>query len=286
MMQHLPVLQAEVVEMMSWTEPLDCILDLTLGGGGHLAALLEANALPKKVIAVDRDLFAIEQARKRLRDFADIEYWHRSFSSALERTSLQPERIFLDLGVSSFQLDEASRGFSFRKEGPLDMRMDVGSGKPLSDWVNACREEDLAHVLWEYGEERRSRPLARKLVSFRKKRSIQTTKDLVEAFGFHLDSRDRQGHHPLTRAFQALRIFINQEFEELDKALDLIPKKLAKNGRVSIISFHSLEDRRVKWSLKGRLRPINKKVICAQEGEQKANPRSRSAKLRVYEKLE
>jgi len=164
------------------------------------------------------------------------------------------------------------------------MRMNPTKGEAAWEFLEHCDEKELADILKNYGEERKANLFASRFVRERAKKSIRSTKDFVEALGFHLDSRNRKGRHPLTRVFQALRIHVNQEFEVLESILGDLPDLLKKNGRLAIITFHSLEDRAVKWALKARLSPINKKVIRASLEEQSENPRARSAKLRVYEK--
>lgn len=282
---HLPVLTDEVLEALAWSSTDIRLLDLTVGGGGHLEALLKAFPTPKSIVAVDRDPQAIERSRKRLSDFK-IEFIHANYSEFLENGGDRFDRILMDCGVSSFQLDDADRGFSFKKEGPLDMRMNPEEGAPVWEWLEHCDEKDLADVIYRYGEDRQSRVWARKWVNARKKGPVRSTKEFVEAFGLGLESRDRRGHHPMTRVFQALRIFINDELSHLTRALERLPSRLEKNGRLAIISFHSLEDREVKWGLRGRLRALNKKVIIASDREAEENPRSRSAKLRAYIKDE
>lgn len=274
------------MEHLSWSSSSEIVVDLTVGGGGHLEALLKACPRPLKVYAVDRDPYALERAKSKLEGFPDIIYLHERFDLALKKIPETPTRLLADLGVSSFQLDNAVRGFSFREEGPLDMRMDTTRGITAREWLEGVSEKGLSDILWEFGEEKRSRVLARRFVHERKSRPLATTKDLVECFGYRLDSRDPRGHHPLTRVFQAIRIYVNEEFQALQSLLEEIPTRMAVGGRLAIITFHSLEDRLVKWSLRDRLKPVNKKVIIASEEESDANPRSRSAKLRVYEKIE
>ncbi len=281
---HQSVLLEEVCEALAFSGPDHVVVDLTLGGGGHLFELLKRNPQPKRAYGLDRDTYALAKAKERLKEFSFVEFIHARFDDWPKYVAEAPTRMVADLGVSSFQLDEAERGFSFRKLGPLDMRMDQSRGMTASEFLKSAREEEISDILWKYGEEKRSRVYARKIVHERKSRALETTQDFVELLGFSLESRDRQGQHPLTRVFQAIRIHVNQEFEALENLLKSLPERLAPGGRVAIISFHSLEDRIVKWTLRDRLSAINKKVIVASEEEQKSNPRSRSAKLRVYEK--
>jgi 16S rRNA (cytosine1402-N4)-methyltransferase len=281
---HTPVLVKEVLELLSWSSPGLVVADLTVGGGGHLKALLLKNPRPVKILALDQDREALKAAKENLREFEPIQWEHGNFRYVLTRSATKFDRIFVDLGVSSHQLDSAERGFSFQKDGPLDMRMNPEEGSPISDWLMRCSIEELSDVLYVYGEESRARHFARSWGEVREKKQIDTTRDFVEALGFSLDSKDHRGRHPLTRVFQALRIQANDEFSALRDLLSELPNLLTTNGRVGILTFHSLEDREVKWALKGKLRPINKKVLQASREEAKENPRSRSAKLRVFEK--
>lgn len=282
---HQSVLLQEVLEGLAWTDPDQVVMDLTVGGAGHLYELLKRNPPAKEVWAFDRDEVALSKSRVRLKDFSQVKFVHSRFDAWPEFVDAAPTRVLADLGVSSFQLDDAARGFSFRREGPLDMRMDPSRGQSLQEWLQAAQEEEISQALWDFAEERRSRYYARRLVHERKTNPLATTKDLVEALGFRLDSRDRQGHHPLTRVFQGLRIQVNDEFGALKNLLKQLSERLAVGGRVAIITFHSLEDRLVKWALRDELKAINKRVIIPTEEEARTNPRSRSAKLRVYERM-
>lgn len=282
--KHDPVLLQVVVEHLRWDFEHALVADLTVGGGGHLEALLAASKDPQKVWAFDQDSGTLQRTQTRMNNYPAIEWVNANFEEAPMIIAQPIDRILVDLGVSSFQLDNPSRGFSFRVEGPLDMRMDTRQKWAASDWLKEAREEELSKVFWEYGEDRQARLWARRLVTERKKRELRTTKDLVEILGFKLDSKDRTGRHPLTRVFQAVRMYVNRELEVLEQLLQALPGMLRPGARVGIITFHSLEDRLVKWSLRETLRPINKKVIVASEEEIRMNPRSRSAKLRVFEK--
>lgn len=274
----------EIGDLLAWSEGDLAIADLTVGGGGHLKYLLERFAKPQRIVALDQDRDALNAAQKNLSTF-QIEWVHSNFRNLSNAvTDATFDRIVVDLGVSSFQLDEASRGFSFQKDGPLDMRMNTSEGVPAWEWLAQCDESELADILKNYGEESRAKWFARKWLSVKNREEIRTTKAFVEALGFSLDSRGFKGRHPLTRVFQAIRIHINDEFGALQDLLQKLPEYLKKNGRAAILTFHSLEDREVKWALRGNLKAVNKKVICASREEQKNNPRSRSAKLRVFEK--
>jgi 16S rRNA (cytosine1402-N4)-methyltransferase len=278
---------------MRWSESdgVSSVADFTVGGAGHLLALLQSSSpAPKKIFAVDQDLEALETARERLKNFSQTEFIHSNFRHLKEIIKTPLQRITVDLGVSSHQLDRAERGFSFQKEGPLDMRMNAKAGESAIDWLMHCGEEDLSKIIWELGEEKRSRWFAKKWIDARRacpkdeRARLGTITGFLEVFGFRLDSKDRQGRHPITRVFQAIRMHINDELGALDELLLSLPELLAPKGRVAFFTFHSLEDRCVKWGLRGILKPINKKVIIATDEERDRNPRSRSAKLRVYEK--
>lgn len=283
-MIHEPVLLEPLIERMAWSEPVE-VADLTVGGAGHLKALLmHCDIKPSRIVANDQDSFALGKAKEALKEFEPIEWCHGNFRILVPENIGQFDRVIVDLGVSSFQLDSGERGFSFQKEGPLDMRMNPEEGEPVWSWLEHCREQELADIIWKYGEERRSRKFARQWCHGGQGKGIKTTQDFVGFFGYRLDSKDHHGRHPLTRVFQALRIFINDEFGALEELLEHLPRLLKPEGRVAIITFHSLEDRAVKWGLRGKLDPINKKVVQAEEEERLRNPRSRSAKLRVYER--
>jgi 16S rRNA (cytosine1402-N4)-methyltransferase len=275
----------EILREMSWSEGEGiAIADFTVGGGGHLRALLEKNPRPQKIVAVDQDPSALLAAKENLKSFEPIEWVHSNFRKIHAEKFGTFDRILVDLGVSSHQLDTAERGFSFQKEGPLDMRMDPTSGEAAWEWLARCSEKEFIQIMYDYGEESRAKWFAQKWAQARTQSDIRTTKEFVEAFGFTFDTKDRNGRHPMTRVFQAIRMHINQEFQVLQELLSHLPALLRTKGRVSVLSFHSLEDREVKWLLKGKLKQTHKKVIIAEEDEQKENPRSRSAKLRVFEK--
>lgn len=279
---HKPVLLNEVLEALSSDSAVNCFVDCTLGGGGHLRAYLEKFERPKKIYAFDQDIKVLSETSKKFEEEVSIQFIHDNFSSFAQHIQLPVDRVLVDLGVSSFQLDDPERGFSFQKDGPLDMRMNTSKGQTASEWLSQVGEKELADTIFTYGQERRSRLIARRIVTERKSRRISSTKELVECLGFKLDSKNRMGRHPLTKVFQAIRIFINDELNHLESFLEQIPAAMAPGGRLAIISFQSMEDRLVKHRLKGRLKPVNKKVIMASEEESSNNPRSRSAKLRIY----
>jgi 16S rRNA (cytosine1402-N4)-methyltransferase len=285
-------------------------LDGTFGGGGHSAALLAASAPDGVVLALDADPAAIargaalqrqhgDRLRLRQANFADL-------SAVAEEEGLVPlVGILLDLGVSSFQLDEPERGFSFQAEGPLDMRMDPTRGRPASALVNELGEAALADLIYQYGEERAARRIARAIVQARARAPLRTTTDLARVVAGVL-GRPPGGLHPATRTFQALRIAVNDELGALERALAGALDVLAPGGRLAVISFHSLEDRLVKQLFRreatdclcppglpvcvcghrARLRILTRHPVTPGPAEIAANPRSRSAKLRVAELLD
>jgi 16S rRNA (cytosine1402-N4)-methyltransferase len=272
-----------VGEVLRFLGQGDTVLDLTLGAGGHAEALLEAGV--RRVIGVDRDPEAIEVAEARLAGFGD------RFDAVRTRFSQLPaenrvDGVLLDLGVSSMQLDRAERGFSYRREGPLDMRMER-EGESAIDLVNSASEEELARILFEFGEERRSRRVAAAIARARARAPITTTDELARVVAGALGAR-RGGPHPARRTFQALRIAVNRELEELAATLPRAAALLAPGGRLVAISYHSLEDRIVKRFLVERedLDVLTKKPLMPSKRERERNPRSRSAKLRAAEKRE
>jgi 16S rRNA (cytosine1402-N4)-methyltransferase len=281
---HVPVLPQEALEGLN-IQPGRLYLDATVGGGGHSRLILQADP-SVKLVAVDQDERAIAAARSNLSEFTDrVTFWHGNFSN-FDSQGKSFDGILADLGVSSAQVDIPERGFSFRHEAPLDMRMDQGQDLTAADIVNHWDETDLANLIYTYGEERLSRRIARKILE---QRPFQTTTELAEAIFCCVPRKYRYGRiHPATRTFQALRIAVNHELEVLDTLLQKAPDWLVPGGRLAIISFHSLEDRMVKHALKQSpyLKVITKKPIMAGEDELERNPRSRSAKLRVAEKLD
>lgn len=268
------------------------VVDTTVGSGGHAEALLEAGV--GAVVGVDRDPAALEETADRLARFGSRFRPVRARFSELEDVAerAQVSRVggFLyDLGVSSMQLDRPERGFSYRSPGPLDMRMagDAESSRPAGDVVNTYSEQDLARILFEYGEERFARRIARAIVRARSRRAISTTEELAAIVAGAVPRR-RGGPHPARRTFQALRIEINRELEELAASLPQAAGLLEPSGRLVAISYHSLEDRVVKRFLAGdpRLGVLTRKPVRPSEEERRTNPRARSAKLRAGERLE
>ncbi|MEH2008256.1 16S rRNA (cytosine(1402)-N(4))-methyltransferase RsmH [Nostoc sp.] len=288
---HIPVLGREVIEGLA-VRPGGHYLDVTVGGGGHSRLILEA-AADVRVTAIDQDEDALAAAQKNLAEYgvsgdppseARIQFIHSNFA-AYEFTPNTFDGILADLGVSSYHLDQAERGFSFRQAANLDMRMDRGRSLTAADVINNWDEADLADIFFKYGEERLSRRIARRIVE---RRPLHTTVELAEAIASSVPPKYRYGRiHPATRVFQALRIVVNDELKSLETFLDKAPNALVPGGRIAIISFHSLEDRPVKHGLRNLplLKVLTKKPIIAQEEEIANNPRSRSAKLRIAEKL-
>lgn len=283
---HTPVLSRELVDGLA-IQPQGHYLDLTIGGGGH-SRLILAVAPQVQVTAVDQDAQALAAARQRLQPYGDrVHFWHGNFAE-FEPGETCFDGILADLGVSSAQFDQPERGFSFRHEAPLDMRMDQRQPLRAADIVNQTAEQELADIFYHYGEERFSRRIARKIIA---QRPLATTTELAAIVAQAIPRRpsgSRRGIHPATRVFQALRIAVNRELAVLETLLTQVPTWLKPGGRVGIISFHSLEDRRVKHALREApgLCVLTKKPITAQPDEIRQNPRSRSAKLRLAQRQE
>jgi 16S rRNA (cytosine1402-N4)-methyltransferase len=305
--QHITVLLNEAVEALI-TDPSGFYVDGTFGRGGHSALALQQLSANGRLLGIDKDQAAIATANARLGADQRFEIAHGSFA---ELTSLIEARgmtgkvtgVLLDLGVSSPQLDEAERGFSFMHDGPLDMRMDQRSGQSAADWVNSASEDDIIWVLREYGEEKFAKRMARAIIAERQKTPFTRTKHLAEVIK-EANPAWEKGKHPATRAFQAIRIQVNSELTDLELVLAQALSVLAPGGRLVVISFHSLEDRVVKRFIRRqeqgdqlpmgvpvRDEQLNKrmrscgKAIKASAAEVEANVRSRSAVMRVAEKL-
>jgi|HubBroStandDraft_6_1064221.scaffolds.fasta_scaffold51637_3 16S rRNA (cytosine1402-N4)-methyltransferase len=293
--QHVPVLLEESLEFLA-VRPGGVYADLTLGLGGHSAEIARRLGAKGKLIAFDRDLEAMSKAQVRLAAVAEelgaempvVEYVSRPFSEVAEViTPGALDGLLADFGVSSLQLDEAHRGFSFRTDGPLDMRMDPRSGLTAEQVVNQVDEEELANLIYEFGEERRSRRIARAIV---RARPITTTAELARVVSAVAPPIKGEKIHPATRTFQALRIRVNDELQEIQSLLKSAGSLLKPGGRLVLISFHSLEDRLVKDALRdgakaGQFELLTKKPVVATEQESLRNPRSRSAKLRAAKKV-
>jgi 16S rRNA (cytosine1402-N4)-methyltransferase len=288
-----------VHETVMLRETVDAVLpragglyvDVTLGGAGHARALLEASAPTGRLIGIDRDPSALAAARDRLAPFGErVTLLHGPFSQLRDLLADQGvtriDGLIADLGVSSPQLDRDERGFSFARVGPLDMRMDPSSDEPLSELLERLSTDALADVLYLYGDERKSRPIARSIKAALERGELRTTEDLRRAVVRVLGPK-RTGIDPATRTFQALRIAVNREFDELTSLLETAPELLQDGGRMAIISFHSGEDRLVKHAFRddARLLPLTKKPLEPSDEEQARNPRARSAKLRVAERI-
>ncbi|MFO0602845.1 MAG: 16S rRNA (cytosine(1402)-N(4))-methyltransferase RsmH [Polyangiales bacterium] len=285
---HKTVLLAEVTSLVA---PRDGGLyaDVTLGRGGHAEAVLDASAPGGRLVGVDRDPTAIASSRERLARFGDRVELHQAPLSSLESLLAGQllDGLVADLGVSSPQLDDAARGMSFRAEGPLDMRMGDDAATTAWQLVRDLRDTELADVIYEYGEERASRPIARSIKRAIERGEMETTLHLASAV-YRVLGPPRHGRiDPATRTFQALRIAVNDELGELDRLLALLPRVLADGGVAAIISFHSLEDRKVKHAFRGdaALEPLVKKPVEAGEAECAENPRARSAKLRAARRV-
>lgn len=306
-LEHQPVLLQEVLEALQVQEN-GIYVDCTFGRGGHAGAILQRLGAEGRLFALDKDPVAVAEARKRFGADGRFAIEQGSFTQLESRLNERGwtgrvDGILLDLGVSSPQLDDAGRGFSFLHDGPLDMRMDPEAGESAADWLARAGEGEIARVLKEYGEERYAKRIARAIVRSREADGpIRTTGRLAEVVAA-ANPRWEPNKHPATRSFQAIRIHINRELEELAAVLEQAVAQLAPGGRLAVISFHSLEDRMVKRfirrqerhdelppdlpvrhsELKPRLRAVGK-AITAAEAELRHNPRARSAVLRVAEK--
>ena len=280
---HVPVLAEPTIaglEIISGGVYLDC----TVGGGGHSALILQA-AENVRLVGIDRDEMAIAAASETLKDYANqVTFWRGNFCEYKPSPDLLFDGILADLGVSSTQFDVAERGFSFRESGDLDMRMDNRQTLTAAEIVNHYQEVELANIIFKFGEERLSRRIASQIVE---KRPFNTTLELANAIAACVPSSYRHGRiHPATRTFQALRIVVNRELESLEQWLAVAPNWLKTGGKIAVITFHSLEDRIVKHTFREdeRLQVLTKKVIIATDDETRANPRARSAKLRIAQK--
>ena len=287
---HIPVMGKEIIrslkELPSELTKKGLIIDATIGGGGHSAQILE-NFPGIKIIGLDQDPMAIKAASKKLIKFGTrIEIISTNFADFSHHE--QAICVLADLGVSSHQLDEPSRGFSFRLNGPIDMRMNPEEGSSAAELIETLSEQDLADLIYKLGEEKRSRRIARKIKNdLAENGPYSGTQDLSYAIAGCFPPKQRYGRiHPSTRTFQALRIAVNNELGSLDSLLLKAPNWLSENGLFIVMSFHSLEDRRVKSSFKtdNRLKMLSKKPMRASPEEIELNPRSKSAKLRISSK--
>lgn len=308
-MKHQPVLVEEVIEALNIKEG-GMYLDGTVGYGGHAEAILKAGKGSLKYIGLDRDKAALETTEGRLKKYKNVVLLHASYNDVLSVAEEEDiellDGILLDLGASSPQFDEAQRGFSFQKDGPLDMRFDVSRGITAAEVLNTYQKDKLAKILREYGEEKYAGKIAASVEMYRKKKQFKATSELKTLIEHVIPRRFWQKNiHPATRTFQALRIEVNNELGELEEALPKLISMLAPGGRIAVISFHSLEDRIVKRAFKLAAkecvcpkefpvcrcdkkitaRIITKKPIRPTKTEIKNNVRSRSAKLRVAERV-
>lgn len=285
---HTPVLLEETVRFLA---PVDggIYVDGTLGLGGHAEKILQACAPSGRVIGFEWDANALALAQERLKPFENrFIGLHRSYTeimkSLAEMNIPNVDGLLLDLGVSSLQFDTGKRGFSYQAEGPLDMRMDTRSSLTADDIINTYSKEELADIFYYLGEEKQARRIAAHIIAVREKKQIETTAELARLVAAAVPKRFHPRKiHVATKVFQALRIAVNKELENLSEVLDCITDLLKPGGRVCIISFHSLEDRLVKWKFKENplLQIITRKPVAPSHEEIKLNPRARSAKLRV-----
>ncbi len=306
---HLPVLAEQAVELLK-CPPGGVVVDATIGGGGHAELILRRIGLTGRLIGIDWDQYAIDRATRRLKAWPNLTLVRDNFGNIgeiLERLGLAgADALLLDLGLSSFHIEQSSRGFSFAKDAPLDMRMDRRLSNTASDVVNEYSEKEIADILKRFGEEPHARRIAKAMVRERSKKKIRTTAELADLVRKCTPGSSRRSKiDPATRTFQALRIEVNSELENLKKTLDDGIPLIAPNGRICVISFHSLEDRIVKRTFarlargctcppelpvcvcgkKPTLKILTSRPLTPSSEEIAANPRSRSAKLRAAEKL-
>jgi 16S rRNA (cytosine1402-N4)-methyltransferase len=305
---HVSVLPREVCELLAPDRDETLLIDATVGEGGHSELFLRS--FPSlRVIAIDADAVMLERARVRLAGFQDRvafrHVWFDEFFSGYNEI-VGPSRVLFDLGVSMVHFEKAERGFSFRRDEPLDMRLDPGVGLSAADLVNSADEAELARILFAYGEERYSRSIARSIVSVRREKPVTTAVQLAEIVSRAVPGQYRHGRiHPATRTFQALRIAVNHELDRIGPALESAFRVLEPGGRMGVIAFHSLEDRIVKRFMQARTRAcicppelpicrcggvpaarrLTRKAVTPQDDEIRSNPASRTARLRVLEKI-
>lgn len=305
--KHEPVMLQECIEALN-IHPDGIYVDGTLGGAGHSFEIVQKLSRKGRLIGIDRDKEALAAAKKRLSSYQNVTYIHGNhdeIQNILADLKIEDvDGILLDLGVSSYQLDEKSRGFSYMGDSPLDMRMDTSIGMTAKEVVNQYSEAKLAKILWEYGEEKFSRQIAKNICETRKKKEIQTTKELVEIIEKSIPKVYQKDGHPAKRTFQAIRIEVNNEIEPLYQTVIQSVHCLKEGGRLVVITFHSLEDRLVKEAmieLQGKCtcpkdlpycicgcqslgKIMNKKPIVATAEEIARNSRSKSAKVRIFER--
>ena len=306
---HISVLLNECLEGLNIKEN-GIYVDGTLGGAGHSSEILKRLSKEGRLIGIDQDTDALKAAKERLKDYSNVTFVHSNFSNienVLNNLNIDGvDGILMDLGVSSYQLDEGERGFSYMKDAPLDMRMNRDNDFSAYNVINEYSEEDLYRIIRDYGEEKFARRIASFIVENRQEKNIETTLELVEIIKSAIPAKARrEGPHPAKRTFQAIRIEVNSELSILNKTIEDGVGKLNKGGRMAIITFHSLEDRIVKNKFrdlavscrcpkefpvcvcgeKAKVKVISRKAIEPTKEEVDINPRSRSAKLRVIEKL-
>lgn len=288
---HIPVMPDQVLEFLN-LKPGMVVLDATGGSGGH-SELMYEGIMPKgRLIILDRDLNAVERLQARFTGKKEVVVIHSNYSDidhACQSVGVEAlDGVLMDLGVSTEQIDSRERGFSFRYDSEIDMRMDQSKGPTAGELLASLPEEDLANILYEYGEERKSRIIAKHIVERRHSKPLTSTEELAELISNCLGGR-RGKIHPATRTFQALRIAVNEELQSLEEALGKVVAVMRPEGRIAAITYHSLEDRIVKRKFRkekdlGNLHLLSKKVVRPKWTEIQGNPRSRSAKLRAAEK--
>lgn len=306
--KHIPVLLKETIDSLNIKQD-GIYVDCTLGGGGHSLEILKRLSDKGKLIAIDQDISAINWSEERLKNFKNIIYVHNNFyniQQILKELKIDKvDGVIMDLGVSSYQLDEGKRGFSYMKDAPLDMRMNRDSSLSAYEIVNRYNEEELCRIIRDYGEENFSRRIAKFIVKAREEFPISTTLQLVDIIKKAIPLKFQKEGHPAKRTFQAIRIEVNEELKILDKAVEDSVANLNTGGRIAVITFHSLEDRIIKSKFKMLENPctcpadfpicvcgkksivkiINKKPIVPTEEEKSINPRSKSSKLRIAERI-
>lgn len=306
--KHVSVLLEETIAALNVKED-GIYVDCTLGGGGHSYEILKRLSPKGRLIGIDQDTAALKAAGERLKQFNNVTYVHNNFyniDEILQELNIEKvDGIMMDLGVSSYQLDEAERGFSYMKDAPLDMRMNRDSSTSAYDIVNFYSEEQIFKIIKEYGEDNFAKRIAKFIVQRREKETIKTTLELVDIIRQAIPARFQKDGHPAKRTFQAIRIEVNRELQILDRAVEDSVNRLNKGGRIAIITFHSLEDRKIKVKFKQLENPctcppdfpmcvcgkkplvklISKKPIEPSIEEAENNSRSKSAKLRVAERI-
>ena len=306
--KHKPVLLEECIQGLKIKEN-GIYVDGTLGGAGHSKEILQILSEKGLLIGIDRDEEALNAAKENLNEYKNVKYIHGNHDNIKEILQeldiAKVDGILLDLGVSSYQLDQRNRGFSYLGENELDMRMDKSQALTAKTIVNTYKEQELASIIYNYGEERYSRSIAKNICNYRKQKTIETTKELVEIIEKSIPKSKQNDGHPAKRTFQAIRIEVNNEIKPLEKTIEDCIDVLKPKGRLCVITFHSLEDRAVKnaynkakgictcpkdlpycvCGAKELGKIINKKPIVASDKEQVENTRSRSAKLRIFEKF-